>query len=107
MKSLKQSFGEDAFADVKHPHSIQQGKGKPKIELVIRELGYLELQSVYAKSERDGMALPALLVSDAVENADGDRFTYEEALSLRKDIAEPLFLKVLEVNSVGDNKAKN
>ena len=94
-----------AVATVKHPVDVPLGEGK--VSLFVRELGYLELQELYAQARINGQSALGLLVAAAVEDADGNRFTYQEAMSLRKEVAAPLFTEVTRVQRMGEDSPKS
>jgi SNF2 family DNA or RNA helicase len=53
----------------------------------------------------DNPRLKALL--DAVEDVDGNRFTYPEAMALRREVAAPLFSEVARLQRIGDESPKS
>lgn len=94
-----------SFADQRTPVVVKHGG--EDLTLYVREIGYLEKAALQMKTSQDESFFLAALVAASVQDADGNRFTYEEVLNLRKDVSEPLFLAVIEVNRIGDEAAKN
>lgn len=94
-----------SMVTVRHPIELPAGEGT--VTLFVRELGYLELQEAYATARITGQSAMGLLVAVAVEDADGSRFTYAEAMSLRREIAAPLFADVAKTQRIGEADAKN
>jgi hypothetical protein len=102
--SLSDKFA-GAVAGARHPVDVPLGEGK--ITLFVRELGYLELQEVYAQARINGQSALGLLVASAVEDVDGNRFTYPEAMALRREVAAPLFSEVARLQRIGDESPKS
>lgn len=84
-----------SFVSEKIP--VEVPNGDKKLTLYVRELGYLEVTKAYSEQEN---ILPRLIVA-AVTDENGERFTLEEVLSLKKEVADPLIEAVLKVNSSG------
>ena len=101
---LAAAFAAD-LATVRHPVEVPRGEGT--LTLFVRELGYLELQDVYAQARLRGESALGLLVATAVEDGDGNRFSYRDAMSLRREVAEPLFAAVTRIQRMGEDAAKN
>lgn len=93
------------LATVRHPVEVPHGDGV--LTLFVRELGYLELQEVYSQARLRGESPLGLLVAAAVEDGDGRTFTYREAMALRREVAEPLFSGVTQIQRLGESAAKN
>lgn len=94
-----------SMATARHPIELPHGEGV--ITLFVRELGYLEIQEVYATARMSGQSAMGLLVAAAVEDKDGNRFTIAEAMSLRREVAAPLFAEVAKVQRIGEDAGKN
>lgn len=87
--------------------AVEIPRGEGTLTLFVRELGYLEMQEAYAQARANQQSALGLLVSLAVEDADGNRFTYAEAMRLRRDVSAPLFTEVARVNRIGEGAEKN
>lgn len=85
---------------------VEVPNGAEKLILYVKELGYLQVQAAYVDAQRDQLDALTNLVVHSVQDKDGNKFLYEEVLSLKKEIAEPIFKAVLEVNGL-DGKEKN
>lgn len=77
-----------------------------KISFFANALGFLASQNIAVQAGSDGKNALALLVAESITDADGNKFTYDEVVRLKKDFAEPLFNAVAEVNGIGE-KEKN
>lgn len=92
------SLNKENFASAKTEISIPNGG--TDLKLFVREIGYLELQNL---AGAPGGNMIAAIVCASVSDADGNTFTMDEVLKLKKSVAEPLFKAVIEVNGL-DNK---
>lgn len=72
-----------------------------KISFFAHTLGFLVSQNIAVRANTEDRNGLALLVAESVTDADGNKFTYDEALMLKKEFAEPLFSAVVEINGIG------
>lgn len=89
------------FAATRREITIQNG-AKP-LKLYAHELGYLAAVRLLGKVNSDPAAF-AELIAESVTDANGTKFTVEQVLTLKREVAEPLFDLVLEVNGLADRK---
>jgi hypothetical protein len=94
-----------SMAAQRHPVEVPLGDGK--VTLYVRELVYLEAQDEYAQARLKNLSALGLLVAAAVEGEGGERFTFEEVMRLRQDVAAPLFAEVARLQRIGDGAAKS
>lgn len=74
-----------------------------KIKLFVHELGYLALANAYSKNEKENPM--AILIAECVTDAEGNKFTVEEAKRLKKDVADPIITAILQLNGAkGETK---
>lgn len=103
-KTLGEQFTEKGdFVGPRHPVKIPRGKGE--LELFIRELGYLELQDIYATARVMSKSAIGLLVAACVEDVEGVQFSYEEVMRLKDPISSTLFFKVAEIQRIGEGES--
>lgn len=96
----KPLLGEFAFVG-SQPVAVQVPNGAEKVTLFVRELSYAESQGLYAEAARAKSVNPfSHLVAASVQDKDGNRFTVDEVLQLKKEVAEPLFKQVLKFQGV-------
>jgi len=93
MKLDKSAFVSDESLEV-----IVQVSGKP-LTLYVKELSYLRIMDIYA-NKKEGSSSLACLIAASISDKDGNQFTIEEAMNLKKEIAEPLIEAVLKINSL-------
>lgn len=80
--------------------AVEVPNGEGKLTLYAHELGYLEVVKAYSKitsGEENGIAM---LVAASVADKDGNKFTLDEVIKLKKSVAEPLFDAVLKINTL-------
>jgi len=98
------SITQDSYVSGKK--EITVSSGGIDVTLFVKELGYLAIQAIYAKSSGSGQNGLALLVSESVSDKDGNKFTYDEVLDLKKAVAEPLFKAVAEIQGLNGEEKK-
>lgn len=84
-----------SYVSGKVPVEITTEKGP--ITLFANELGYTQMMSCFASDEN---RMAKILVA-SITNDKGEKFTLEEAMSLKQSIAEPLIKAAFEVNNIG------
>lgn len=89
-------LADDSFVETKEPVMVPNGDGE--LQLFVRELGFMEIQSLYASASMKGENALARIVEQSVSDEAGNRFTYEEVMRLKQSVMEPLFKKVTEIN---------
>ena len=77
-----------------------------KLSFFAHALGFLVSQNIAVQASTEGKNGLAMLVAESVTDADGNKFTYDEACRMKKEFADPLFDAVIEVNEIGA-KEKN
>jgi len=99
----------DIAADSFHSGSqtVEITSGGKKHLLTVKELGYAHLTGLIARAKTESLQVLPLVISEAVENSKGERFTYDESLRLKKEIFEPLMMAVIDLNGLGLNKKKS
>ncbi len=103
-KTLGEQFSRDGdFVGPRHAIKVPQGEGE--LELFVRELGYLELQDIYATARVMGKSAIGLLVAACVEDVEGVRFSYDEVMQLRDRVSSVLFQKVAEIQRIGEGES--
>lgn len=85
-----------AFASEKIEVEVPNGKAG-MIKLFVHELGYLALGNAYAKNETENPMV--ILIAECVTDAEGNKFTVDEAKRLKKEVADPLVSAILQLNS--------
>jgi len=89
---------------VSGPKEIEVPNGESPLKLYVHELGYLKAQQIYITANNDKKDALTALIVESIKDKDGNQFTYDEALSLKKPVSEALLNAVLEVNGAGDSK---
>lgn len=95
---------EDFFVSGKKEIKIDYN-GKEVI-FYANEIGYLQSQQIAVNASKENNNSLAALVAASITDPDGNHFTYEEVLRLKKEYAEPFFAAVVELNNFG-GKEKN
>ena len=72
-----------------------------KVSFFASALGFLVSQNIAVQASSEGKNGLAMLVAESVTDADGNKFTYDEACRMKKEFADPLFSAVVEVNGIG------
>lgn len=78
--------------------------GKP-VKFVAKEVGYLTSVNIALRGDKGENAF-ALLVAQSIHDEQGNKFTYEEVLSLKQEIAEKFLNAALSVNGRLDAEKK-
>lgn len=68
------------------------------------EIGYLESQNIAVQSNLNGKNGLAMLVAASITDGDGNKFTYEEVLRMKKEYAEAFFEAVAKLNGGEEKK---
>lgn len=76
------------------------------ITFYVNEIGFLAAQGIGIQAGRRGQNVPAMLVAESVTDKDGNKFTYEEVMRLKKEFAEPLFAAVVDLHKL-ETEEKN
>lgn len=71
-----------------------------EIILFANEIGYVQIAGIMADEET---RMAKLLVA-SITNEKGEKFTLEETMALKQNIAEPLLKAALKVNGIGDDE---
>lgn len=100
---MSKSIPDNAFVIGRKEVVIESQGGK--IKFYANEIGYLASQDISVQSMRGKNSL-ALLVSESIEDAEGNKFTYEEVMRMKKEFAAPLFDAVAEVNGYANTAEK-
>ena len=79
--------------------------GGKKIKFYAHEISYLSYLNIDVQSQRGKNRL-ALMVAESISDEQGFRFTYEEVLRFKKNIAEPFFDAVIEINNLKASEEK-
>ena len=77
---------------------VVESNGK-KIKFFAHEISYLSHLNINVQAGHGKNKL-ALMVAESVSDEQGNRFTYDEVLRLKKNVAEPFFDAVIEVNNL-------
>lgn len=85
----------DAFVGGKKEITVQY-KGKD-VKFYANELGYLTTQNIALQANTNGKNGLAMLVAESITDADGNKFTYDEIVNLKKEYAEVFFAAVSEM----------
>jgi hypothetical protein len=101
VKSLKE--GGANFTVRKETVNVKNGEAE--FQFTASEVGFLAAQNIALRGLRGDNGL-ALLVAEAISDAEGNKFTYEEVLSLREDISKAFLDATLRVNG-RDSAEKN
>ncbi len=80
---------------------IEVPNGAEKLKLYVREIGYMELQSLAPTGQNIFTHMIALAVSDK----HGNQFTFDEVQRLKKEVSEPLLKAVIEVNHLSNEES--
>ncbi|GAB3282658.1 hypothetical protein GCM10027347_59030 [Larkinella harenae] len=78
--------------------------GEKELTLYVNELGFMQVHSIYAAARAKNEEPLVHMVVQSVTDKDGNRFTYPEVLRLKKEVAEPIFEAVIEVQSLGGER---
>ncbi len=68
------------------------------------EIGYLEGQNIAVQANLNGKNGLAMLVAASITDPEGNKFTYEEVLRLKKEHAEVLFEAVAKLHGDAEKK---
>lgn len=85
---------------------IVESQGK-KIKFYASEIGYLAWQHIGVKASAEGKNNIALLVAETITDEEGNKFTYDEVMRLKKEYAAPFFDAVFAVNNLTDVEKKS
>lgn len=102
IKELREE--KDFFAGDNKKEIVIDNNGK-KLTFYANAISYLENQNIGIAGARGKNSL-AMLVAESITDAEGNKFTLDEVLKLKKEFAEPFLEAALEVNSKGQTKKK-
>ena len=102
IKELREE--KDFFAVDSKKEIIIESNGR-KLTFYANAIGYLENQNIGVSGARGKNSL-AMLVAESITDAQGNKFTLDEVLKLRKEFAEPFLEAALEVNAKGQSEKK-
>lgn len=89
----------DAF--VSSSEDVEIVYGGEKIIFLAKELGYATIQSLSMQASKEGLNPLALIVSESIEDKEGNKFTYDEIMRLKKSVSEPFFEAVIKLHGLG------
>jgi hypothetical protein len=75
--------------------------GGKKLTFYAIAITFLENQNIAISAAARGQNGLALLVAASITDAEGNKFTYDEVLKLKQEIARPLLDAALEINARG------
>lgn len=75
-------------------------------KFIVRELGYMAVQSIAIKAHQQQLNSAALLVAESVETETGEKFTYDEVIRLKKNYAEAFLTAAQKLNLPDDSEKK-
>lgn len=90
----------DKTAFVTGRKEVTVPNGKEQVTLYACEIGYIPSQSILSNYGEDKSKALAELVQQSVIDKDGNHFTLEEVLQLKKEVMEPLLDAALKVNGL-------
>ena len=68
-----------------------------KVKLYVNQIGFAQQQSIAINANNPDISYIASLISASVTDESGSRMTYDEALRLKKEYAEPLCAAISEL----------
>lgn len=94
---------EDSFLTARQ-EIIIESNGK-NLKFYANEIGYLSSLNMSVQSSKHGKNGLALMVAESITDENGNHFTYDEVMRLKKEFSQPFFDAVVEVNKyVSDEK---
>lgn len=78
-----------------------------EIKFFAHELGYVDIQNIADQTRKGNKNWIALLISEAITDAEGNKFTYEEAKNLKEQYAQPLFEALVAINNFDKEEKKS
>lgn len=103
-KKLGIQLSEASYTSAPTPVVVPNGDGE--LTLYVHELGHMEIEEMFAKAHASGgvkAPLP-MIIAESVQDADGNKFTLDEVMRLKRSVSKPLLDAVIQVNGL---KEKN
>lgn len=90
----------DAYVTSEIEFEVPNGSAG-NLKLFAKEIGYIQSQNIIAKGRNDKEFMPlAEIAVQSVHDGEGNHFTYEEILRLKREVSGPLFDAVIKVNGI-------